>query len=74
MLRIELEDPELAADHMHSHVVDGHAVDVPLERAVVRVSVDDELRPVLPDRACKPVGAEDKPQTLGLAGERRFDR
>ena len=61
-IRIELEDPELAAHHVHGDVVDRHAVDLALERAVMRVAVNDELRTVLADRACETVCAEHEPQ------------
>jgi hypothetical protein len=69
-----IEDPELAAHHVHGDVVDRHAVDVTFERPVMRVPVHDELRPVLADRAGEALGAEDEPQPLRLADERRFHR
>jgi hypothetical protein len=59
---------------VHRDVVDRYAVDLTLERTVVRMPVHDELRPVLPDRARETFGAEDEPQPLRLADERRLDR
>ena len=60
--RFELEDPEVAARHVHGDVVDRHAVDLALERAVMRVAVHDEIRAVTTDRSRESVCAEHEPQ------------
>src|SRR5437867_4206036 len=36
----------------------------------MRMAVEDEVRAVLPDRAGKPLGAEDEPEAFGLTLER----
>ena len=64
LLGVQLEHPELAAHHVDCDVVDRHAVDVALERAVVCVAVDDEVRAMRGDRAGETVGAEHEPQPL----------
>ena len=54
---------------MDGDVADGHVSDRPLEGAVVRVPVEDEVGPVGADRPCQAAGAEEGPDRLGLADQ-----
>src|SRR5947209_10789575 len=71
---VELEDPEVAARHVHGDVVDRDVADAALERARVGVSVQDEVGAVLGDRGREPLGAEVRLDAGRLAFERVDDR
>jgi hypothetical protein len=67
---LQIEHVEVAARHVHGHVVDGHRADRALEAARVGVAVEDDVRPVLRDRRREAVAAEVRPDPLGLAEQR----
>src|SRR2546430_14595224 len=64
------EAGEVAAHHRDRHVVDGHLADGPVERAGVRVAVENEVRRVLEDGRRGPGGAEGGADLAALALER----
>ena len=59
---------------MKRDVVHPDVADPALERACVRVTVDDEVGPVLGDRAGDPVVPEHDVDPLGLSDERLLCR
>src|SRR5947209_9536553 len=70
---LEVEDPEVAAGHVHRDVVDGDLADAPFERAGVRVTVQDEVGAALGDRRRQTVAAEQYVYARGLSHHRRLD-
>ena len=67
---LEVEDPEVAAQHMDGDVVDRNRADAALEGSGVRVHVQDEIGPVLGDRSRQTVRAEEDLDPLRLTFER----
>ena len=69
-IAFELEDVEVAPRDVHGDVVDGGRTDRALEAAPVRVTVEDDVRPVLRDRRREAIAAEVRPDPLRLAVQR----
>src|SRR5947209_9789030 len=71
---VELEQPEVARDHRHRHVVDRHLPDRARERARLGVAVEDEVGLVLRDRRREPVRPQVTPDPGRLSLDRLFRR
>jgi predicted nucleotidyltransferase len=70
LVPLELEDVEVAARDVDCDVVDRHRPDRAFEASRMRMTVEDDVRPVLGDRRSQPVAAEEGPDALGLAVQR----
>src|SRR5438105_1119716 len=71
---LEVEDPEVAAGHVHRDVVHGDLADAPFERAGVRVPVENEIGAALGDRRRQAIAAEQHVDAGGFSHHRRLDR
>src|ERR671924_22409 len=72
--RLELEDVEVAARHLHGDVVDRRRRDRALEPPRMGMAVQDEVGEVLRDRDTEPRAAEESVDAERLALQRVVDR
>src|SRR4051794_2270759 len=66
LVALELEDVEVPPGHVDRDVIDRHAPNRTLEAAAMGMAVQDDVGPILGDRAREPVAAEKRPDPLGL--------